>query len=184
MVDDGSHDPTLILPVAVDLASPPPSLLVPVVASNPGANGTMWRSDLSIVSRAAEAVHIDAVFQPAEPGSSTIFRSLEVPPHAALELEDVVHETFGTSGSGSLDLEPSSPGVFVFSRTYNDDPDGTYGQSVPTVTVDQLIRTGEVAVLAGLSSAGGFRTNLGITSVSGEDTTVTVRVFADDSDFI
>ncbi|PWB78104.1 MAG: hypothetical protein C3F15_02450 [Holophagae bacterium] len=184
VVDDGSHDPTLVLPVAVDLASPPPSFLVPVVASNPGANGTMWRSDLSIVSRAAESARIDAAFQPAEPGSSTIFRLLEVPPLAALELEDVVRETFGTSGSGSLDLEPSAPGVAVFSRTYNDDPTGTYGQSVPTVTADQLIRTGEVAVLAGLSSASGFRTNLGITSVSGEDITVTVRAFADDGDFI
>jgi len=70
----------------------------------------------------------------------------------------------------------------VFSRSYNDDPAGTYGQSVPAVTWDDLIENGEVAVLAGLTSASGFRTNLGITSISAYDITVTVRAFRDDGE--
>ncbi len=65
---------------------------------------------------------------------------LEVPPGSCLHLEDIVRETFGTSGSGYLDLEPTAAGIAVFSRTYNDDPSGTYGQSVPAVTEDDLIR--------------------------------------------
>jgi hypothetical protein len=187
VVDDGSHDPTLILPVAVDPSTPTPvDFTVPVVASNPGANGTMWRSDVSVVSRAADSLHIDAGFQPAEPGSSTIFRSLEVPPRSALELEDIVRTTFQTTGSGWIELVFSAPGAAVFSRTYNDDPAGTYGQAVPAVVPDDevLIFRGEVAVLAGLSSADGFRTNLGITSFSAADITVAVRAFANDGQLI
>jgi len=185
VVDDGSHDPTLILPVAVELGAPAPlNFTVPVVASNPGANGTMWRSDVSVVSRAEQAVQIEANFVPAEPGSEIIVRSLEVPARSALELQDIVRETFETTGSGWIELVCSAPGVAVFSRTYNDDPSGTYGQFVPTVTPGDEILSGEVAVLAGLSSANGFRTNLGITSFSAADITVTVRAFADSGELI
>ena len=184
VVDDLSHDPTLILPVAVDLGSPPSSLVVPVVASNPGANGTMWRSDVSVVSRSTASVEILAAFYPAEPGGAMIQRTMEVPPGTCLQLVDVVRETFATTGSGWLELVPSAAGIAVFSRTYNDDPDGTYGQFVPTMTEDDAISGGEVAVLAGLSSADGFRTNLGITSLSDSDTTVTVRVLADNGDAV
>jgi hypothetical protein len=182
VVDDGSHDPTLVLPVAVDLSASPDSLVVPVVASNPGANGTMWRSDLSVVSRAAESIQISASFQPADPGSSVIERALEVPSGWCLRLVDVVRETFGATGAGHVELVPSAAGIAVFSRTYNDDPNGTYGQFVPTLTPGDEIRSGEVAVLAGLSSASGFRTNLGMTSFSAADITVTVRAFANDGE--
>jgi hypothetical protein len=186
VVDDGSHDPTLILPVAVDLgAAAPLNFGVPVVASNPGANGTLWRSDVSVVSRAADAVRISASFVPAESPSEFIVRELEVPARSALELQDIVRETFETTGSGWIELVASAPGVAVFSRTYNDDPSGTYGQSVPTLTPgDEILLGGDVAVLAGLSSAGGFRTNLGITSFSATDITVTVRAFRDDGELI
>jgi hypothetical protein len=142
----------------------------------------MWRSDVSVVSRSTASVEILAAFYPAEPGSAMIERTMEVPPGTCLQLVDVVRETFATTGSGWLELVPSAAGIAVFSRTYNDDPDGTYGQFVPTMTEDDAISGGEVAVLAGLSSADGFRTNLGITSLSDSDTTVTVRVFADNGD--
>ncbi len=55
---------------------------------------------------------------------------------------------------------------------------------MPTVTDSDLIGSGQVAVLAGLSSADGFRTNLGITSLAAVDTTVTVRVFGDDGGLV
>jgi hypothetical protein len=145
----------------------------------------MWRSDVSVVSRAADAVQISASFVPADSPSEFIVRSLEVPARSALELQDIVRTTFGTTGSGWIELVASAPGVAVFSRTYNDDPSGTYGQFVPTLTPgDEILLGGDVAVLAGLSSAGGFRTNLGITSFSATDITVTVRAFRDDGELI
>jgi len=186
VVDDGSHDPTLILPVAVEFGvAAPVNFGIPVVASNPGAHGTMWRSDVSVVSRAEQAVQIEANFVPAEPGSEIIVRDLQVPARSALELADIVRTTFETTGSGWIELVSSAPGVAVFSRTYNDDPSGTYGQSVPTlIPDDEILLGGDVAVLAGLSSADGFRTNLGITSFSPFDITVTVRAFRDDGELI
>ncbi len=177
VVDDGSHDPTLILPVdATDL--PAGRLVIPVVASNPGDNQTMWRSDLSMVNLSDVAVDVGLVFHPAD-GSTTAESSRTLAAGAALLLEDLVRQVFATTGSGWLELMPAAPGITASSRTYNDAVAGTYGQLVPAVTDSQAVTVGQAVVLGGLSSADGFRTNLGITSFAGEATTVAVQVFAD-----
>ena len=173
VVDDGSHDPTLVLPVAVDGSNA--GLVVPVVASNPGAEQTMWRTDVSLVNLSDVMTEVTVILHLDGTEMSHEFTIMETSAH---QLEDVVRETFGVSGSGWIEINASGPGVAANSRTYNDAAEGTYGQFVPAVTGDALIAEGETAVLAGLSSDG-FRTNLGLTSLSDSDITVTARVFDD-----
>ena len=172
VVDDGSHDPTLILPVALDAADGNP-VAIPAVASNPGAEQTMWRSDVSLVNLADVMTEITVTFHQNGVQQST---SLSIPEHSAMLLDDVVRGTFGASGSGWLEIDPSDVGVVVNSRTFNDAESGSFGQFVPAVPFDGAVLSGETAVLGGLSSDGA-RTNLGFTSLSETDVTITVVVY-------
>ncbi len=173
VVDDGSHDPTLVLPVSVDGSNE--TLVIPVVASNPGVGQTMWRTDVALVNLSDVMTEVTVTLHSHGADSSEAFTVLE---QSAYLLEDVVREAFGGTGSGWLEIEASGPGLAANSRTYNDAAEGTYGQFVPAVTGDALISDGEIAVLAGLNSDG-FRTNLGLTSLSDSDITVTATVFDD-----
>ncbi len=56
---------------------------------------------------------------------------------------------------------------------------GTYGQFVPAIANDDILPAGVSAVVPGLQSADGFRSNLGLTSVAELDVDVTVRVYRD-----
>jgi len=180
VVDDGSHDPTLVLPVAVTDTTPI-TRIIPVVASNAGANQTMWRSDVSVVNFGDSPAQVEVTLHLE---GSTLTHSVSLPARSASHLEDIVQRVFGSTGSGWLEISGSRPNVHAFSRTFNDDHDGTYGQNVPAVTATDLTRSGETVVLAGLSSAEGFRTNLGITSLADVDTMITVRVFDDGGELI
>jgi hypothetical protein len=175
VVDDGSHDPTLVLPEAV-AGSSAMELIVPVVASNAGAAGTMWRSDVSVVNVGDVPTQVELVFHQ---DGSTQLHTLGLGAGRAHLFEDIVRQVFSATGSGWLELSGADPHVFVFSRTFNDDESGTYGQNIPAVASSGLTRSDETVVLAGLSSANGFRTNLGITSLAAVETTVDVRVYDD-----
>src|SRR5207302_1129781 len=71
---------------------------------------------------------------------------------------------FGLSnGAGAIAIEASSatttPAIRVTSRTFTPGVVGTYGQSVPNVSSDDLAST---LLLTGLESDANFRTNIGL----------------------
>ena len=172
MVDDGSHDPTLILPVAL-AAADGGRLAIPAVASNPGAEQTMWRSDVSLVNLSDVVTDITVTFHQNGLQQST---SVSIPEHSALQLDDVVRESFDATGSGWLEIDPSGAGVVANSRTFNDAESGSFGQFVPAVPFDGAVLSGETAVLGGLSSDGS-RTNVGFTSLSDNEVTITMVIY-------
>jgi hypothetical protein len=178
VVDDGSHDPTFI-PAATTAGAAPLHAMVPAVASNPGLGDTLWRSELTLANRGSETAAVTLALHPRD-GGTPATAEVEVPPLAALHLDDVVGSTLAASGSGWLEATSTSGGLQLSSRTFNDDPDGTYGQYVPAVATADLVGAGETVVLAGLTSRDGFRTNLGIASAADVPTTVTVRVTVED----
>jgi len=177
VVDDGSHDPTFIPATAVvDTAAL--HAMVPAVASNPGLGGTMWRSELTLANRGSETAAVTLTLHPRDDGTPAT-TEVEVPPLAALHLDDVVGSTLAASGSGWLEATSTSGDLLLSSRTFNDDPAGTYGQYVPAVAMADLVGAGETVVLAGLTSRDGFRSNLGIASAADVETQVTLRVVAE-----
>ena len=56
----------------------------------------------------------------------------------------------------------------------------TDSERIPAYPTTAVLESGDVAVLAGLSSATGFRTNLGFTSLASEETVITVTAYTDD----
>jgi Peptidase family M1 domain/Peptidase M1 N-terminal domain/HYDIN/CFA65/VesB-like, Ig-like domain len=164
VVDDASHDPTLVLPRDVAPAVTALDYAIPAVASLPGSGGTTWRSQLDVVN-AAESERSVTIEYYREDGSSIASMAMGLEPGKSLHFDDVVGGLFGEQGKGWLNVTANGSGVVSTSRTYNDDAFGTYGQLIPAFPHIEAVGSSSIVVLAGLSSAEGFRTNIGITSL-------------------
>jgi hypothetical protein len=83
----------------------------------------------------------------------------------------------GDDNKGSLRISfdaPESCLPMIMSRTYNDTPDGTFGQYVPAVPV--LPAQGDRMYLTGLSHDLYYRTNLGFANFTEQDVTLQVQL--------
>ena len=163
VVDDASHDPTLVLPNDMSPAVVALDLAIPAVASLPGSGGTRWRSQLDVVN-AAESQRSVTIEYNRQNGSSVASMPMTLEPGQSLHFDDVVGGLFGEQGKGWLSIMANGSGVTATSRTYNDDPSGTYGQLIPASPLVDAAGPDATVVLAGLRSDGGFRTNIGLTS--------------------
>jgi hypothetical protein len=179
VVDDASNDPTLVLPQDIDNSGSAADLVVPAVASLPGAAGTMWRSQLDLVNTTSEPSSVTLEYVRAD-GSSVTSMAMELAPGAALHLDDVVGDLFGEHGKGWLRVSASGGGILATSRTFNDDANGTYGQLISAAPAMSAVGPSVTVLLPGLSSRDGLRTNLGLTSLAPETTSCTIRVFDND----
>jgi hypothetical protein len=179
VVDDGSHDPTFISPMPLADPATPLETIVPVVASNSGLNDTWWGSEVSVVNLGGSDAEVMLEFHPSD-GSDENTIDVTIAAGEAHFMPDVVSTTFGANGTGWLRVTSPASGLHVSSRTFNDDSAGTYGQIVPATAVADLFTSDDVAVLPGLRSADGFRTNLGVTSVAEVATVLEVRVIGAD----
>jgi len=183
VVDDASHDPTLVLPwemapdvVALDFA-------VPAVASLPGSGGTTWRSQLDVVNTADSDRSITIEYY-RQNGSSIAGMPMTIEPGTSLHFDDVVGGLFGEQGKGWLNVMANGSGVAVTSRTYNDDVSGTFGQLIPAFPHIEAAGTDSTVVLAGLRSDGGFRTNIGLTSLGVFPSTCELDFFTNGGELI
>ncbi len=151
----------------------PEEFVVPAVVHATGQNDTSWKTDLRVFNPCDAGLDVRIDFLelgidnsgPSPPGIS---RALV--PHQTLVLDDVLmwipfHEE-NTQGSLRVTFEgPSACTPVVMSRTYNDTPDGTYGQYVPAVAVAE--GDGENLMLTGLAHNTLYRTNVGLANLSG-----------------
>jgi len=151
--------------------------LVAVVARTPGANNTVWRSEVSILNSEESDQVLELRYLPSNGEMLTATREL-----AAGELffsENVIEEVFpeAPTGAGSLHVF-AQKGLVVNSRTYNVLPDeSTVGQAIPGLSNGDMARTGEIWLLDSLKQTDDFRCNLGFAEYEGTDTEVTVVLF-------
>ena len=175
VVDDGSHDPTFVAPV-VDLR--PLDVVVPAVAHTPGAGGTLWRCELTVVNLGVTAAEVVLQLTPATGASRSPPTSPSRPaPRCTCPTWFPASSALGV---GWLRLGSTAGNLAAFSRTFNDDAAGTYGQGIPAVRASELYGQGDRLVLPALVEDGEHRTNLGIVSLAAVDTTVRVTVRRED----
>ncbi|HEU4520973.1 MAG TPA: hypothetical protein VFT12_03155, partial [Thermoanaerobaculia bacterium] len=207
---NGSTPPANV-PVSVSLVTPvgpsgknTPSaeaLIIPAVGHAPGANNSLFQSDIRVANTATQAMTYQLNFTPSGTdgtvtGSST---TIQVNPGATVALNDVLASFFGTGPGGTalgvLEIRPltttttssavtsslASPTI-ASSRTYNVTADGTLGQYIPAVPFSKFI--GQVAGEASpvlsmqqIAESDTYRTNLGIVEGSGQQAEVLIRVF-------
>ena len=108
----------------------------------PGANGTLWRTDVWLSNPGATAE--DVVMNQ---------RSFTVPAHGAVVVRDVL----GVDGRATLQVDTAA--VLVTSRTYTIASTGSFGQFVPPG-----VASSELATLIGVENSSAFRTNIGLLS--------------------
>jgi PKD repeat protein len=157
------------------------ALVVPAVAHTSGLEQTEWLSDL--------------VLHNPNPGQASAFVSLIGGAHSAFQemtiaggqsqqITDVVGLLMpGVETAASLLVDSDLP-LQVSSRTYNNQPDGTYGQQISGLPLTSAIGPGQEVALIQLTSNDDFRTNLGIANLSSEPIEVTAELFQSDGTFL
>ena len=151
---------------------------VPAAARADGRFGSVWTTDLWIYQQGASVVHL--WFNPIDSDNAaaeSVVVELDAP---VTVLHDVVGATFGSEGIGSIHYLADGP-VVVTSRTWTTaESDGSFGQTIPGVPVEDAAvpDSGQAGALRMfVDRMDGFRTNLGVTNVSGVTTTVAVDIF-------
>jgi len=167
LVDNKSTDTAVYLG-----KEPSEKWIVPVVAHNPGLDGTFWRSAVSLWNASATENPISMEFLPEDTdnsGGGIPTPQIVLAPFETLNLEDVAWTYFGiANGKGALVVTSDEP-VTVTSRVFTDaEQGGTTGNRVRAVH-DSAFTSGEV-VLSGARLTGGFRTNVGLVTRDRETT--------------
>jgi hypothetical protein len=204
--------PTTTVPVSVSIVTPvtpggkntpgPDSLIIPAVAHAPGANDSLFQSDVRVTNLSAQAAKYQLNFTPTgtdgtQSGSTT---SIQIDPGATMALDDILANFFGTGSaavSGSLEIRPLGSGgsasftspvggvqvtTLASSKTYNVTPNGTFGQYIPAIPFSQFIgkaTSGPKALLSlqQIAQSTAYRTNFGLVEASGQPASVTLSVF-------
>ena len=181
----------------------PESLIIPAVAHTPGANGSLFESDIRVANTSAQPMKYQVFFTPSgndgtQTGSTT---TIQVGPGETMALDDVLAAVFGNGNdgrgaTGMMEIRPltastssvggSSSGrgraTVASSRTYNVTESGTFGQFIPAISYSQFIGKSDTATKAVLSlqqisQSAKYRTNFGLVEASGEPVSVMFSVY-------
>ena len=148
--------------------------LVPGVIHAPGANGTQWRSDLTILNAGNVPAEIELTFRYS---SQAVQRALVLQPGHTTGWHDVVPSFFdvGGSASGAVDIHTNAE-VIVTARNYNESGASTYGQYLPGVPASEALPAGATGLLPQLRSTADFRTNIGLICFGDVPCPVTIQL--------
>jgi hypothetical protein len=165
------------------------TLYVPASANAEGANQTRWRSDLQVKARGSDgATFTVEVLEHGTDNSDPLMVELTVAAGESLRLSNLLETEFGFTGTAALRLTATAGQIVVTSRTFNDDPSGTYGQTVPAVPVEQATVFGDQVSLIQLSrsadTAVGFRTNIAVVNTTGETITAEIDLYHADGTYV
>jgi len=150
--------------------------LVPAVANSAGTGGTRWRSEVVLFNPRTTPQRASLELRlPSAPGGA-LTSTVTVPARSSVRIPDPVGAS-GLEGTGPL-LVRSRDGLVVTSRTFNDHPDGTFGQLVPAWEQADALLFGEETRLLLLGSGAGRRTNLGCASLATADVEVSFTIHA------
>ena len=171
--------------------------VIPVTANARGAFGTHWMTRFSIFNPHLDyPLVVRVAFLPSG-GATGPMESIELPPNALAYSDNLLEDLYGiTSGSGSLlvaTFPEDNPGVpdsvlargfLVTSDTFNNTPNGTFGQTIPGVWTGLLDYEygdyGITSIAHGIRNAGVWRTNVGAVNLG--RCTAIVYVTAYDAD--
>lgn len=173
LVDQLSRDSVFLL-----AATPAKDWLVPVVAHNPGQQGTYWRSDVAVFNPGGSSVNVRFELLPESTDNSqggVQAGPITLPPFSTRVFADVAGTLLGvTNGKGALLVSGTSP-VVVSSRTYTNRPGGgTYGHGAPPVNPQGL--SAVARTIAGVRHDQVYRSNVGfVTGQSGVLVTARLR---------
>ena len=164
------HADSVVLPL-----SAVSQLLIPVAGNTPGANGTFFHSDISLVNFSShdQAVKLDWIPQSGATGATT---TIMISAQSGIRSADFVANYLNQTGIGSIMVTGVTSGgvpdtsalLFASTRIWTPQPgtSGTTSQSLPAVPVSTV--NTQIAALFGEGGAdnpAGYRTNVGIVNL-------------------
>ena len=155
-------------------------VLIPAAGSTPGANGTFFRSDISIVNLADHLQNIHVEWLP-QLGGSYREITLIIPARSGIRSGDFVRDYLNVTGVGSIVLTAMTSPIgnplpttdptgrlFVSSRIWTPQPgtNGTTSQSLPAIPV-ATINNSAVGIysMTGVDDPASYRTNIGVVNL-------------------
>lgn len=176
---------TFVTMMTVVFAASAQTLYIPAAANAEGVNQTQWRTDLQIKAPETQATTFTIeLLESGKDNSSPIAVEGTVGAGESLRFGNLLETEFRYTGTSALRITATEGRVLATSRTYNDDPGGTYGQTVPAVAVNDGFGFGSDATLILLSRSpdpsAGFRTNIGIVNLIGTSAKIEIDLFAAD----
>lgn len=150
--------------------------VIPAAAHVGGAQGTAWITDLVLHNPHDEAVTLWLFYMESGLDSSDAEAArITVPANQSYLYDDVVSNVFGSNRSTGAIFVGSDRPLIVSSRTYNNSTEGTFGQFIAGVDLNDAMMSGESATVIQLS-AGSFRSNLGVANASSETIDVAAEI--------
>jgi len=120
----------LVLTAGIAIAVQP--ALFPGIASVNGANNTVWRSEATFFNPTSDAQPVLLEIIPRGQASPAASETINLDPGATKCVEDIYSELQAGTGAGTLRVTGN---LLSWVRTYNQAPQGTFGQDIPNVAV-------------------------------------------------
>lgn len=169
VLDNRTEDPFLVTPV--ETAKVSANRYVAAGVADLRTGGLSWRTDMRVFNAGSGAVNATMTFYPDNAPNAPISKPLPLKIGEVRVLDNLLATYFGVTSDmkGVVQVTTPSPtSLVVTTRTYDQRTTGTYGQFIPAVTVAEGIGKGDRPMqLLQLEQSSRYRTNLGITELSG-----------------
>lgn len=141
--------------------------IIPAGAHSPGAYDSYWKTDLTICNFSSSNQDLNlALLKAGQDNTNSQNIDFSIIRDSCKGFHDFLYEEFNFEGAGALKISAYTDKIKIKSRTYNDDPSGTFGQFIPGFHQNNLLSSGETGYLTFLHKNENFRTNIGFASMS------------------
>jgi hypothetical protein len=175
VIDNTTGDPSFVPPADADLIEGQKFTIAGVANLDTGSG--KWQTDMQLFNGSASSVHASLDFFAQGQSVPTATRELDIAGGAMLTLEDVAPSLFGLSGvGGAIRIRTDGPSALIpTARTYHKRDGETYGQFISAITDSDTTFAGSAPLqILQAEESLRFRTNVGLTEVSGQPATVEV----------
>lgn len=149
-------------------------LVLPGVARLTGAYNSYWITDVVIYNPSENAQKVKVRFVPLTDQTARVApveTELTLARKEQRVLRDALFSLFRIeSGGGALEFEPAGGGVFVNSRTFTKQNEGTFGYGMTATDVNASASPRFPVTFAGAFPGANYRTNVMLTDTSGRGT--------------
>jgi hypothetical protein len=180
VVDNKTGDSLLVSPVSVKSLGASKYVLPGVADLSNGA--TNWRSDLRVYNAGDANVAANVTFYPQE--GSPVTKQVNVAAHEVRTFDSALQTLFGVNNQGGMVqiVTASATPLVATGRTYNETVNGSFGQFVPAVTLNEAAaRDTRALQLLQVEESARYKTNLGLAEMNGKAATVEITVLPPDS---
>lgn len=180
------------------LAQVTDTYVIPAAANAGGQGGSNWKTRFSIFNPHLEDELVVSLTLLPSFGIEGDEVLIELPPNALFYSDNILDDAFDFSGTGALlvatfpEDNPHLPNeilnraFLVNTDTYNDQPHGTYGQTIPGTWTGLMDfdTDGISSVAHGIRNGNGWRTNVGAVNLGFCEVTVFVNIYDMDGNLV